>query len=276
MKNLIYITLILLSVSVGYSIQSSNTTKLEKSGRYRVIKVNGKIFFIKTGNNMKIGDYFVEGTPLKFSTLKDRAAVISKEKGRFVLQPNIKGKPKVLPATSNIATRGPVSYLNNWLDVKNYFSDHCLFLGEAKLKMGKEAFPLDEKHFFYVKYHYNDEVIAKKIPQEDNSIVFSENELFKIDGKKVPTAELEMVLYYRSGDVSNKVNTFTPVFPQKDILKSEVALLLEELGDVSVAKKEQEIIAFLNEFYGKPQTDNLNKWLEDEFEIRIEKEINFK
>ena len=133
MKKGVNICLVLICVFAFASLNSSEAFKIQNSTKYRVIKVNGKIYFVKSGIGMKTGDYFIEGTPLEFSTLKDKAAAFNKERGRFIIQPNIKGKAKVLPATSNIATRSP-DVFNNFLDLKQYFSGHCLFIGKNRIE----------------------------------------------------------------------------------------------------------------------------------------------
>ena len=280
MKQWGYIVVVFLFCALTFGLQSfSKAEPVNKSEKYRVIKVNGKIVFIKTGTDMKIGDYFVFGTPIQFSTLKDRAAIFSKEKGRFILQPNVKGKAKVLSATSNISVRGTTdAVLLNLLDVQNYFSGKCLFINETSIRVGMENFQLNDKHFFYVTYMYNGEKIAKKIPEgKDNSIIISEAEMFKIDGKPVEPKAIEMQLFYQDGDaVPKPAGEFTPVFPDNEVLKQEVTVLLEEVSGEPFVQKEKEIIAFLNEFYGRPQTNNLRNWLDKEFKLKMEKNINFK
>ena len=46
-----------------------------------------------------------------------------------------------------------------------------------------------------------------------------------------PVEEKEMTLYYRKGDGSEKINTFTPVFPELEELKDEVQIILDEFSD---------------------------------------------
>ncbi len=277
MKKISLIVVVLASLSLTSLMMMSKNEKLVKKIPFKVIRVNGKILFVKTNSEMKRGDIYVNGTPLKFITTTAKAAIINPQKGRYVLQANTKGKVKVLPATSNITSRAGA--LINQIDLQNHFSGKYLIFDEEMITIGSEAFPMDEKHFFYLKYDYKGESIAKIIPHQGNKMMLNKTEIFKIDGQPIPVEEKEMTLYYRN-DVdkkSYKINTFTPVFPDLDEMKIEVQMLLDELGDGrSDEDKISEITSYLNEFYGEPQKESLYKWLEKEFNINVEKHIKFK
>lgn len=249
--------------------------KLDKKANYKVIKINGQILFVKTGVDMKRGDVFVPGTPLKFLTHTSRAAVMS-QSTRFILQANAKGKVKILPATSNITSRAGA--LINLVDLQNHFSGKYLIFDNEKLQIGKEAFPMDDNHFFYVKFDHKGENIAKQLSFDENYLLIKKDDLFKIDGKSIPVEEKEMTLYYRNNESkkSYKINEFTPVFPDLKELKVEVAMLFKELGECSTESKITQVTAYMNDFYGKPQKENLMNWLEKEFSLTTEQQINFK
>jgi hypothetical protein len=277
MKKISLILVVLVSLSLTSLMIFTKKTSLEKKTPFKVIRVNGKILFVKTQSQMKRGDVYVNGTPLKFLTNTAKAAIINPQKGRYVLQSNTKGKVKVLPATSNVTSRAGA--LINQIDLQNHFSGKYLILDKDIITIGSEAFPMDDKHFFYLKYYYNDEEIAKVIPHESNKIILSKTEIFKVDGQPIPVEEKEMTLYYRN-DVdkkSYKINTFTPVFPDLGELKLEIKMMLDELGEEKTDEdKISEITSYLNEFYGEPQKESLYKWLEKEFNINVEKDLNFK
>lgn len=274
MKKISILTLILGAV-ILFFVSTLSAVKVDKKTNYKVIKINGQILFVKTGVDMKRGDVFASGTALDFVTVTSRAAVMS-QSTRYVLQANSKGKVKILPATSNITSRSGA--LINLIDLQNHFSGRYLIFDNEKLQIGKEAFPMDKAHFFYVKYDYNGEEIAKQLSYEDNFLFIKKEELFKVDGVGIPVEEKEMILYYRDDESkkSYRINSFTPVFPDLKELKIEVEILLDALGQVSAEKKMAEITAYLNDFYGKPQKDNLTNWLEGEFKLSVEKKINFK
>ena len=226
MKRKIILSLILaVAVTLALSfVSNSKAENLNATDKYKVIKVDGRIVFQKTKEDMKKGDVFLSGMALTFETPQSRAAVISALKGRFVLSASEKGQTKILPAANNISSRAGA--LINMIDLQNHFQGKYLVIGEMKLELGKEAFPMDDENFFYLSYEHNDETIRKKLDSEGAFLVLNKDEIFKIDGEPIPVEEKEMTLYYRSGGNSQKVNTFTPIFPDTQDLKEEVEIIL--------------------------------------------------
>ncbi|MCB9224751.1 MAG: hypothetical protein R2780_07400 [Crocinitomicaceae bacterium] len=267
MKKRITISLLaLVALATTVSIISSTKTKeLSTTEKYKVIKVDGRIVIQKTKEDMKKGDVYLSGMALSFETPQSRAAVISALSGRFVLSATEKGQTKILPAANNISSRAGA--LINMIDLQNHFSGKYLVIGEMKLELGKEAFPMDEENFFYLTYNHNDEQIRKKLSSDGEYLILNKEEIFMIDGKSIPVEEKEMVLYYRSEGQSKKISTFTPVFADKAELKDEISIILEEYADKDNKVKVKEVTAYLNEFYGHPEKDNLAEWLKEEFSI---------
>jgi len=52
------------------------------------------------------------------------------------------------------------------------------------------------------------------------------------------------------------------------VLKDEVEIIISEYADKDAGTQIKEITAYLNEFYGNPQKDNLGEWLKSEFKIK--------
>lgn len=242
---------------------TKESRKLAESDKYKVIKVDGQIIFQKTNTDMKKGDIFVSGTALKFATPQSRAAVISDLKGRCVLSASEKGQTKILPSANNVSSRAGA--LINMIDLQNHFTGDYLVIGTMKLEIGAEAFPMNEESFFYLTFYHEEEQIRKKLSYEGNFLVLDKDEIFMIDGKSIPVEEKEMTMFYRSEGKSKKVNAFTPVFPDLNELKGEVQIIIDEFADKDDATKIKEITAYLNEFYGHPQKENLGEWLKAEF-----------
>ncbi|MCG8576335.1 MAG: hypothetical protein MI810_15715 [Flavobacteriales bacterium] len=266
MKKNTSILLAILTAAFMFSLMGGKeAVKLSATDKYKVIKVDGRIVFQKTSVEMKKGDIFLSGTPLRFTTPQSRAAVISSLKGRYVLSAAEKGQTNILPAANNISSRAGA--LLNMVDLRNHFTGRYLIVGTMELELGKEAFPMGAENFFYLVYNHNDEQIRKKLSYNGDYLILDKEEIYKIDGQAIPYEEKEMTLFYRKDGQSSKVGTFTPVFADTKELKEEVNIILEEYNEKDTNTKIKEISAYLGEFYGKPQKENLEAWLKIEYDL---------
>jgi len=264
-KKLNIIAVLIVSVGMLSMVGTNEMVKDLASVSYKVIKVNGKIVFVKTKSNMKQGDMYVDGTPITFANNESRAAIINRLKGRCVLSPAKKGQPKILPAANNISSRSGA--LLNKIDLQNHFTGQYLVIGKMSLDIGELSYPQNDKNFFYLVYNYDGETIRKQLAHDGKSLILDVEEIFKIDGESVEVKSLEMGLYYMDNGTGEIISTFTPVFPNLDNLKSEVEIIMGEYTDEAGENKLKEVTAYLNEFYGKPHKDNLVKWLDSEFKM---------
>ena len=247
-------------------VGTKESKKLAGTDKYKVIRVDGKIFFQRSESEMKKGDVFLSGTALSFKTPQSRAAVISGIKGRFVLSATEKGQAKMLPAANHISTRSGA--LNNIVSLQNHFNGKYLVLDEIQLEIGSE-YPMDEKNFFYLSFMYEGEKIRKKLASKNgNLLLIQKSEIYKIDGESIPVETMDMTLYYRQGKESQIISEFRPIFPNLVELKEEISIIMEEFSTKDNDQQIKEIAGYLDEFYGKSQTENLEKWLEAEFELK--------
>lgn len=245
-------------------------TKKPDDEKYKVIKVNGQIIIKRSGKSLSTGDELLSSTPLDFKTTDSRAAVISPSKGRFVLtaQANT-GKTNLVPGMNNVASRAGA--LLNIIDLKNHFSGDYVVLEKNKLKISKEAYPMSQKNFFFLRFEYNGESINKRLDFEGDSLVLDRAAIFKIDEKPVAVTEkLPCGLYYRISESNeNKpISNFNAVFPDLAVLKTEVQVILDNCSGKKTSERVDEVSAYINEFYGKPDKDNLLEWLQKNFAIK--------
>jgi hypothetical protein len=89
-------------------------------------------------------------------------------------------------------------------------------------------------------------------------------ELFKVDGKPVSPAEakdFQLFYYNETGTLAITPLHFTTTDPS--IVKGEIDVLKKTLtsSKTSPSKIKDEIIAYLQENYGKVEEGNVNKWL---------------
>jgi len=247
--------------------ENSTAEKSLIEDNYRVIKVNGQILYIKSGKNMSQGDVFSPREQLEFKTDESRAAVISKTAGRKILSPKTgtKTKATLLPAMNNISSRAGA--LINLIDLKNHFAGNYLVLDEIKLQISSKSFPMDQEKFFFIRYDCNGETINKKLEHDGEKLIINKKELFKVDGEPIESDLVEECeLYYREGKKSTLIGSFKPIFPETEALKSELSIIMSELKGKEEDEVIEELTSYLNEYYGKPDKDNLKEWLSANFE----------
>ncbi len=242
--------------------------------QYRVIKVNGNIVYVNTGNQMNQGDQFNEDEDLSFRTANSRAAVINPERGRFVLTPDnyedlSSAKSNFLPGMSNISTRGGA--INTMTDLQNVFSDNLAVLSKVSYYINPYNFPMSESQFFYLGYQYKGEPINKKLDFEDNKLILLRENILKVDNNPITKADSpETSLYYFKNGESSIIGNFNLIFPDLILLKSETAILLEEFQEKSYNEKVNETAGYIFEFYGKCDKQDVINFLEEEFGLKRE------
>ncbi len=268
MKYITYIaTVILFTVFI---LNFSLIDKSIKAENYTVIKVDGKITIIESGKDLSTGVLFFKNDKLSFATPESRAAVISSVGGRFVLVPNAKsGKASnLLPAMSNVATRA--GSLLNTLNIINYFGEDFLLLDSLDINISSKEFVMDNQNFFYLKYIYNEDTIAKKLKYNDNTLILSAKDIYTIDGNEMIIPEEGKVsLYYTRGSTNKGVflTSFNLITPKKETLVSELTIINKALNKKSNEDKVDEFHAYLNEFYGNVQRKNIANWVKQNLEI---------
>jgi len=243
--------------------------------KFTVIKVSGSIIIQSTGSALNIGTAFSQNEDLLFKSAASRAAVINPQRGRFLLtSDNLSefknSKSNFLPATGNISARGGNAILNT-NDLKNYFEGNYVIFDKVKIKINPEVFPMNEKKYFYIRYQYKNETINKKLTFSSDTLIINKNELLTIDGKQIPNPEItEMkLMYMEEGEkyVSTPICAFTPVFPDLVQLKQEVKVILDQMAGKTYKEKINEISAYITDFYGKPDENNLKYWIKENFNI---------
>lgn len=246
----------------GLSVLCVSLTSDEIIDTYTVIKVDGSITYEKTGKNMSRGDKFASNEKIKFQTTESRAAVISKIKGRFVLTPKKSNtsKSNLLPAMSNVSSRK--GEILNTIDLKNYFDDNVLLFSRSEVKVKVNEFPQDADNFFYLMFEHNGESIAKKLTFDGDDILLIKDSIFRVDGKPIQATKTStpVTLYHRSATTkkSTKINQFNLVAPNEDDVVAELEIVRSESKTDDFSSEAR---AYLMEFYGKIDADELNSWM---------------
>lgn len=267
MKNTLKIGLLLPTAALVFGF---TTMVPQKEDNYKVIKVNGSIVVKKTGKPLSQGDTFQESTTLDFQSSDAKATVINAEKGRFILTPKASGtsRSNLIPAINNISSRSGA--IINIIDLQNHFKGDVCVLERGAVRISSKEYTQNADNFFYLEYMYKGEKINKKMSYVQDSLVIDRTELYKVDGAQISAPDTrEVTLYYRSSkeNKSYTISTFNLIFPDSDMLKTEVNIILGELKNKANTSKIDEVMSYLTEFYGKPSKDNVKDWMKKNYKI---------
>ena len=247
-------------------------SSLHAQSDYKVIKVSGSILYVRTGSSMAQGDIFPEDEDLDFATPNSRAAVINPEKGRFILSSGpqnqvSRAKTNFLPAMSNISTRGGA--LNNLTDIQNQFSGQVSILYSASWHINPYQFPMNEETFFYIQYLYKGERINKKLPFMGNNLIFSREDILKVDDNPIEKPDTpNAIFYYYGKNGAQYISAFELVFPDLVELAAETSIIIEESVDDSYNRMVNELSGYIYEFYGKPDKQDVMQFMAKDLELK--------
>jgi len=238
---------------------------------FRVIKVNGTIMLKQRGVSLETGTVFAAGEDLLFRTEDATAAVINSKRGRLVITSNnhdlSSASSNYLPPMYNISSRG--GSMSTIADLSSHFSGRYAVLGKTGITVDRASFPLDKDHFFFLRYAYKGEVINKKLESDDNTFYIDKAALYTVDGSPIPGPDNTSIrIYYRRGNESLFINEFNLIFPDTKLLEKETEIILNEIKEKTKDEKTAEVGAYITDFYGKIERDNLSAWLEKRFGIR--------
>lgn len=260
------IAIVLLILFLGFQVYAQDN--------YKVIKVNGSITIKSSGKGLSTGTVFSDNEYLIFGQPTAKAAVINPEKGRFVITPSnaddlMNSKSNFIPGLSNIASRASLKSLDDFIDIRDYFSGDYMIFDTTVFVVNNFEYKMTDTTFFYCRYKYNNEEINKKISFQNDSMLILKNDLLSIDGNPVPSDSinaLQLFYYQKNENKSTLINTFNPIFAGEQ-LKAEVQVILDELSDKSFEEKFESVYLYIIEFYCHPDEANLRVWLKSNFDI---------
>jgi len=260
-KNLL---LILIVVLVALSLRAQD---------FKVIHVNGNIVVESTQKSLVRGNAFKASEQFLYKSNNAKAVVVNTKIGkRYILKGDAGStyrKVNLIPSMNNISSRGGA--LNNRLDLKNHFQGEYVILDALKAKINSQVFPMDDSHFFYIRYLYKGEQISKKLNYNKDTLIIDKESLLKVDGKPILNEDItDMELFYYSKDGENVTSSlisssFYPVFPDNNNLKEEVEILISTLKNKDKDYVIEQIAGYISEVYGKPNKENIKSWYERNF-----------
>jgi hypothetical protein len=241
------------------------------SQTYTVVKTRGKVALQSNGKVLKRSTKF-KAAPLKFSNLKDLLVVLDEKDRAFLFYPDSSLKKYREKALPPIGTR-PGMILNK-LQLSSFLreNDSLLLLGgRFSLVLGKQEFPLDSQHFFYMEYTWRGQIIPKMLGFRDDTLLIGANDLYKIDGVPINPAETSerCKLWYYDVLTQESVpypDHESPIFiinPDEGNLREELALLLSKTPDAPQLEKTRKANIFLRALYGTAGDWELEQMLKE-------------
>ncbi|HVN57003.1 MAG TPA: hypothetical protein VMT63_01790 [Bacteroidales bacterium] len=244
---------------------------LRAQNDFKVIRVNGSILIRERNVSLETGTVFSEKEDLLFKTDDATAAVINAQKGRVVITSRNHDlstiKSNYLPSMYNISSRG--GSLSMSADLSNHFSGRYVVLERESTIIDRSTFPMDNDHFFFLRYRYKNEDINKKLSFSGDSLIIDKKSLFTVDGNPIPSADNTSIrLYYHKGNESVFIGEFDLIFPEMNQLAKETEVILSEIKGKTASEKINDVGAYINEFYGKVSYEQLKPWLDKKFGVK--------
>ncbi len=234
------------------------------SQSYTVIQVIGDIEV--NGNKLSRGTKLEADDELVFKSAGAKAAVLSNEKGRYVLQKEQQAASSsdigyaisslISPVRGKMSTRSGM--LINKLDFESRFSKPFVWIGEQlSFEVSPASYPIGNDGFFFIRYQYNGETINKKLAGANDKFILNKSEFYSVDNQPIkPNTVTDMSLFYFtvSTKKAEKLTDIT-IFPMSMEEFTEVYELMKTDGE---ALSDEQVGEVMGSLYGNYSEENLS------------------
>jgi hypothetical protein len=272
MKNLVLFLFTCLSISWQINGQS-----------LYVIQVAGKIENLDNKSFLKPSDVLNGKEKLKFYSADSKAVVMSKEKGRMVVQ-NQKTKSSdnksefvamimdvlvPMPTNHQLSSRNLVAtnVVSNFTDF--FGKEKYVFIGDRiVIPLDPSKYPLSDEKVIVYRYMIGDKPIQKILKHYDNNIIFDKNQIYLHDNELISLDKTskEVHLYYvnKKTKATTELITFQPIYLNDNDLYNEINALISYLKTIE-GKSDDDmkpiILEFVQTAHGKVNGRILEQWL---------------
>lgn len=237
------------------------------SGQFEVLMTKGAIMNGRTGRKLQAKSILDQKDPLRFSGADNRLALIDERKNLFIARPRSNlTQYDLQPTREKLSTR-PGKILN-YIGFVKYLEgrDFLVLGGRAGIEVGAEEFPMDQNHFFYLRYRWTGDAnpINKKLSHEGTTLFFDRDEIYRVDDRPIDparTSNFELYYYDAVDNTSTLINALTLVFPDETEVRDAVQVLIDHFGTFDREGLYNAIESFLFTEYGVPEKQNLAGWL---------------
>ncbi|MFW6218958.1 MAG: hypothetical protein ACOC2E_08595 [Bacteroidota bacterium] len=241
---------------------------------YHIVRVDGEIINIATGQPLTTGDEIKPNDQLRFSSPYATAIALSNLRGKFTISmpenTDIFDDNQLLAMASSavspigsrmqLSTRGIGGMAVK--DFKNFLGEEDFYVigNELSVKLDKNVYPMDENNFFVFVYQLNGEKKSKKIGYSGQEIKIEKHKL--LEDMAIDSSTINSVQVYRYNKEKNKnvpVTTITMSFLDQSQLQREFTEVIDFLKTQELQRPE--IMNYMQEYfrdiYGKTDNDKL-------------------
>lgn len=238
---------------------------------YRTVKVRGTIILTKTGQRLRKNVKFNAKEALKFSAKTDALVVVDENAGTYLLTPDTTmRKYRLKPLSISLDSRH--GNILSDPQLRQFFeqNDTLLLLnGSFSLLLGKGAFPMNDKHLFYLQYTWKGQQINKMLPYSGDTLFIQADSVFQVDKIPIDPASVSSPFYLFYFYKDTKVSVAYPakgvpiylMQESENALRGEIETLLDAL---QITDREQGLLVaanYLTALYGRPGEPELWRWL---------------
>ena len=223
---------------------------------YKVVKVQGEIQRVKTGNLLSIGEDVVSNENFDFRTNYSRAVVVNKEKGCVILSAkNDNEGSQFLPSPNNMSVRAALPTQPS--EVMEYYNGDIFISGYDSLKIDGSKLLINNDSYFTVNFAVDGKNVSEKIDYQNGKLVLP-SELISNKPEKV-------TLVYNDEFGENCKTEFNPVYADNNVLKGEIDVIFSTMK----GERDEKVTAsanFINDFYGKTTEEAVATWIKNNTE----------
>ena len=141
----------------------------QKNVNYKVVKVQGEIQRVKTGNLLSIGEDVANNENFSFKTNYSRAVVVNKEKGCVILSArNDNEGSQFLPSPNNMSVRAALPTQPS--EVVEYYYGDVFVSGFDSLKIDDSKLLINDDSYFTVKYSADGKDFTEKLGYKNGKL----------------------------------------------------------------------------------------------------------
>ena len=242
-----------ISILGALAISFTLSANAQQTETYKVVKVQGEILRVKTGNILSICEDVVSNENLSFKDNYSRAMVVNKDRGCMILSAKSdNGGPQFLPAQNNMSVRAAVPAQPS--EVLDFFYGQVAITGCDSLKIDNDKLPIGADSYFTVNYTVNGKEINGKMEFKNGKLA--------LPASIIQDKPEKVEICYNNEFGLRKKSEFMPVYVNGNDLKKEIGLILNAIQGENESKITASVI-FVNDFYGKTTIETMKPWIDN-------------